>query len=641
MSEPETSIDPADRCPGCGAAVDGSWLVCAWCGGALAAPAELAEGAVLDGRYEVRRVIGRGGFGITYEVQDQRLERAVAIKELFPPSAVRHGSMVLAAPRDRDAFGEARDRFLREARVLARFTQSGIVHVYEVFEAHNTAYLVMELLSGRTLSDLQRARGGPFTADEVLDVAARVAAALEPIHEAGLLHRDVNPSNVMLTEQGRVVLIDFGLARRFDGESGESMTRAVTPGYAPPEQYAGTGDFGPACDVYGMAATLYRLLTGRTPVGAFDRQAGTRLPSPIELDPGIPRLVSDAVLDGLELNPNHRPATAAAFLDRLGLRDVEPPRHALLLDAPDVQATLAGTAPAPRASSPVARVAGPGPGGLPVLGGAAHALGGALPRVDVAAPPAPAPAPSPAAAPAPVPVVAVGAAPVPAAPARPSTVAYAPVPPVPRQPAPVGILAPPPRPEPPVVGPLPRGRGLVTVPVGVAVASLASATPVVVIPLLVLVALPALATVGDIVVHHYRSDIGADVKAWHRVDARAAAPAFFLRNVLTSILRAIPALLLGAVAIGVAALIGSPEPGSGWRDLVIRLGGVGAVLCLLLPARHGGRAFRSGTGINRVVTEFVDDRGHLATRGWVLLVVSVALTAFGLWLHPELWPLGY
>lgn len=608
--------------------------MCAWCGGALAAPAELAEGAILDGRYEVRRVIGRGGFGITYEVNDQRLERAVAVKELFPPSAVRHGSMVLAAPRDREAFGEARERFLREARVLARFTQSGIVHVYEVFEAHNTAYLVMELLSGRTLSDLQRARGGPFTADEVLDVAARVASALEPIHEAGLLHRDVNPSNVMLTEQGRVVLIDFGLARRFDGESGESMTRAVTPGYAPPEQYAGTGDFGPACDVYGMAATLYRLLTGRTPVGAFDRQAGTRLPPPIQLDPEIPRLVSDAVLDGLELNPHHRPATAAAFLDRLGLRDVEPPRHALLLDAPDVQATLAGRAPTPMASSPVARVAGPGPGGVPVLGGAARALGGAQPEVDVA--PTPDPAPVAAVRVAPVPL-----APVAAAPSRPSTTPYVPMPPVPRQPAPVGTLAPPVRPEPPVVGPLPRGRGLVTVPVGVAVASLASAAPVVVIPLLVLVALPALATVGDVVVHRYRSDIGADVKAWHRVDARAAAPAFFLRNVLTSILRAIPALLLGAVAIGVAALIGSPDPASGWRDLVIRLGGVGAVLCLLVPARHGGRAFRTGTGINRVVTEFVDDRGRLDTRGWVLLVVAVALTAFGLWLHPELWPLGY
>ncbi len=374
----------------------------------------------------------------------------------------------------------------REARVLARFTQPGIVHVYEVFEAHNTAYLVMELLSGRTLSDLQRARGGPFTADEVLDVAARVAAALEPIHEAGLLHRDVNPSNVMLTEQGRVVLIDFGLARRFDGESGESMTRAVTPGYAPPEQYAGTGDFGPACDVYGMAATLYRLLTGRTPVGAFDRQAGTRLPPPIELDPDMPRLVSDAVLDGLELNPNHRPATAAAFLDRLGLRDVEPSRHALLLDAPDVQATLAGKAPTPMASSPVARVAGPGPGGVPVLGGAAQALGGAPPDVDVAPPPDPAPAPVAAVRVAPVPL-----APVAAAPSRPSTTPYAPVPQAVRQPAPaVGTLAPPVRSEPPVVGPLPRGRGLVTVPVGVAVASLASAAPVVVIPLLVLIALP-------------------------------------------------------------------------------------------------------------------------------------------------------
>lgn len=354
-----------------------AWLVCAWCGTQIAAPAELPVGATLaDGRYQVLGIIGRGGFGITYEVGDTRLKRRVAVKELFPESAVRHGSMVLTPPQARAAFRSARDRFLREARVLARFTHPGIVRVYEVFEAHGTAYLVMERLGGRTLVDVLRARDAPFTEAEVVDVAARVAAALRPVHAAGVLHRDINPSNIMLTEHGRIVVIDFGLARDFDPGHTMGMTRMVTPGYAPLEQYRGEGRFGPTTDIYGLAASCYRLATGRVPVAAVERDAGGELPSPHRLNPAISKEVSDAILDGLELEPAHRPQDLDAFLARLGIRWLpDSPRSVLLgsvgagpadlavamgLDGAEAE-TIAGLGPAHRAHPAAAPMFDPGP----------------------------------------------------------------------------------------------------------------------------------------------------------------------------------------------------------------------------------------------------------------------------------------
>ena len=187
---------------------------------------------------------------------------------------------------------------------------------------------------------------------------------------------------------------------------------------------------------------------------------------------------------------------------------------------------------------------------------------------------------------------------------------------------------------------LPRGRGWVTVPVAVALAALASSTPVVVAAVMVVVVLPMPATLGDMVAHRYRSDVGAAVRAWHRADARTVAPVFYVRNLLAGLLRSAPGLALGAVAVVVAAAVGDPHVDSGWRDLVVRLGGVGTVLCLLLPARSGGRRFRTGTGIDHLVADLVDVRGHLRPHGWVVAIVSVARSAaLGLWLHPELWPL--
>ena len=221
------AVPPGDRCPSCQAPVAGSWLACRSCGVRLAVAAELPLGTRLaEGRFSIGPVLGRGGFGITYETDDLRLHRKVAVKELFPDAAVRHGSMVLTPPEGREAFRMARDRFLREARVLARFSDPGIVRVYEAFEEHGTAYLVLELLDGRTLADVLRDRGRAFDPEAVLDVAARVGGALSAIHAAGLLHRDVSPANLVVTESDRIVLI----AAIFAAEGNRDFSRREFPG---------------------------------------------------------------------------------------------------------------------------------------------------------------------------------------------------------------------------------------------------------------------------------------------------------------------------------------------------------------------------------------------------------------------------
>ena len=284
-----------------------------------AVPLELPSGATLQhGRFVVQRTLGRGGFGITYAAQDNRLQIPVALKELFCEGAARHGGVITPPPQGAEAFAASKERFLREAAVLARFEHPGIVRVYEVFEEAGTAYLVMELLEGRTLHEHVLARGGPLSEPDALEVAQRCGDALRVVHAAGILHRDLNPANVMLADNGRVVLIDFGLAREYALDETTPMTRMVTPGYAPPEQYALNARCGPPADVYGLAATTYWTLTSRSPVPAIDRQTGTALTAPHRIVETVSKLVSDGVLDGLELNPAHRPQTVEAFLSRVG-----------------------------------------------------------------------------------------------------------------------------------------------------------------------------------------------------------------------------------------------------------------------------------------------------------------------------------
>ncbi len=662
MDEP-TPIAPEaqDPCPHCGQPVGDAWLVCAWCGTQIAAPAELPVGATLaDGRYQVIGIIGRGGFGITYEAGDTRLKRRVAVKELFPESAVRHGSMVLTPPQARASFRAARDRFLREARVLARFTHPGIVRVYEVFEAHGTAYLVMERLSGRTLVDVLRARNQPFTEAEVLDVAGRVATALRPVHAAGVLHRDVNPSNVMLTEHGRIVVIDFGLARDFDQAQTMGMTRMVTPGYAPLEQYRGEARFGPTTDIYGLAATCYRLATGRVPVAAVERDGGRDLPAPHRLNPVISKQVSDAILDGLELEPSHRPQDLDAFLSRLGVRWLpDSPRSVLLgsvgaepvdlaVRADDTGSeteTIAGLSGPPR---PAAPIVDPGPA-VPAAPVARPEPASQLATELVGRP----------AAPATTPLAAPPAAALPTArPAR-EAATYVPLsaPPDPDRTwmpgdrravdetrgvdagwdgteasSPDGVVAA------PALDLVPNRSRLVTLPLAVFAVAAGSAAPLLVIGFVVLVVLPLLATVGDGAARRQRAERGFAEGRAERLPPSVLVPSRFVRNLATSVLRTSPIVGVSAVFLGCWYFLDQTALPQGILDIVLRLIGGGAVAMLLLAAREGSPRFRTGLGIDRLVIRLAPD-GRVTERLVVTwLVIAIGVVA-ALWLTPDAFPL--
>lgn len=282
-----------------------------------AAPLALPHGTRLrGGAFAVASVLGQGGFGITYKGGDMQLRRYVAIKEFFPHGSLRQGATLVPGAHATETYVQEKSGFLDEARTLARFNHAGIVHVFAVFEENNTAYMVMEFLDGSTLEQLLQQQGGPLPEQEAVRYALQIGKALEEVHRAGLLHRDVKPANVIVTTDQRAVLIDFGTARQYMRQL-QRMTAMLTPGYAPLEQYAQQVKRTPATDVYALGATLYHLLTGRAPVPATDRVADVPLPPVHELNPQISTPVAAAVMQALEIEAAKRPQSACELVARL------------------------------------------------------------------------------------------------------------------------------------------------------------------------------------------------------------------------------------------------------------------------------------------------------------------------------------
>ena len=225
------------------------------------------------GRYEIVSVLGQGGFGITYRARDVQLGREVAIKEYLPSAlAIRQdGATVLPrTTKMADDFGWGRDRFVTEGRTLASLHRAtAIVHVFDYLEANGTAYIVMELLSGETLEE-RITKNGKLSSEEVERILWPLLDGLEQVHSAGFLHRDIKPANILLDAAGNPTLIDFGASRAAMAGRSTALTAIFTPGYAAAEQMTSAKQ-GPWTDIYGLSATLYHAITGRTPPGAFDR----------------------------------------------------------------------------------------------------------------------------------------------------------------------------------------------------------------------------------------------------------------------------------------------------------------------------------------------------------------------------------
>jgi serine/threonine protein kinase len=247
----------------------------------------LPQNTVLDNSYRIERVIGSGGFGITYDAEDIKLRTKVALKEYYPADFGDRDATMSVRPKSelhRKTFEWGRSRFLEEAQTLARFRHSSIVRVTRVFEALSTAYMVMDLETGQSLEAWLRNLGRPPTQEELDRLLAPLLDALEIMHRQNFLHRDIAPDNIIVRGDGTPVLLDFGAARNAVAEMSRTLTGVVKAGYSPHEQYATDSRLqGPWSDIYALGATLYRAVTGRPPEEATLRMSDDQMPPAVQV----------------------------------------------------------------------------------------------------------------------------------------------------------------------------------------------------------------------------------------------------------------------------------------------------------------------------------------------------------------------
>ncbi len=279
--------------------------------------------------YRLERVLGAGAFGITYQGWDKHLNARVAIKEFFPDSLVmREGAQVVLKPGADDEFYQfGLDAFVEEARVLAQFKQPNIIRVSRYFAANGTAYFVMDYEEGRNLSELLKSEQAPIGEDRLRAIFIPILEGLRSVHDKKYLHRDIKPSNIYIRHDGTPMLLDFGAARLEFGSTGQSGMCVLTPGYAPLEQYSQDGIQGPWSDLYAVGATMYRCITGQTPVNAVDRLTALQQKQP---DP-LPSLAAaakgnysadflQAIAWMMAIEGKNRPQTVGQLLERLHVK---------------------------------------------------------------------------------------------------------------------------------------------------------------------------------------------------------------------------------------------------------------------------------------------------------------------------------
>ena len=273
-------------------------------------PLALPLGSILYGRYIVGRVLGQGGFGITYLAQDYQTKGLVAIKEFFPDSMATRTEKITVCPLSGERgenFAYGLNSFLEEAKTMAEFIGNpNITRVDCYFEENGTGYFVMEYLDGDSFLDYIKSHGGRLGWEDTMQVALPIMDALAAMHEKGIIHRDVTPDNIYITKDGTVKLLDFGAARYSLGNVSRSLDVILKHGFAPYEQYSRRGKQGPFTDVYSLGATIYYALTGTKPDDAIERRDNDQTPLPTTLGARISNSQEAVVMRALAVMPNDR-----------------------------------------------------------------------------------------------------------------------------------------------------------------------------------------------------------------------------------------------------------------------------------------------------------------------------------------------
>ena len=314
------------RCYGCMCLLDAKEKVCPLCGFdentyfIVKNKNALMPGIVLKNRYLIGKVLGAGGFGITYLGFDKILNIKVAIKEYFPADLANRsesqGNRQKIHVTDRsceESYHRGLEKFLSEARILARLShEPGVVSVQNFFYDNNSGYIILNYLPGPNLKDMVEKMPRPMEAEEIVNLLLPLIKALGEVHKMGVIHCDISPDNIVLDEKGGLVLIDFGAAKTMDLNK-KSMTIVLKKGYAPPEQYSSTIVKGPWTDVYSLCATIYFMVTHAIPTDAIARWSEDNLYDLYDLGMSVPKEFSEVIKKGMSLQVSERYQTMEAL----------------------------------------------------------------------------------------------------------------------------------------------------------------------------------------------------------------------------------------------------------------------------------------------------------------------------------------
>ncbi len=317
------------RCMGCMAEMMEEERICQRCGYKKGTDVKeayyLLPGKIVGKKYMVGKVLGYGGFGVTYIGWDMTLQRKLAIKEYLPSDfATRSYGTELLTVFSGEAtvqFQAGLNSFISEAKRLAKFNRiPEIVDIYDCFMENDTGYIIMEFLEGVTVKELL-AKQKRMPVDEARKIAMPVLKGLAEVHKEGIIHRDIAPDNIFITKKGEVKLLDFGAARYATAVQSRSLSVILKPGYAPEEQYRSRGEQGPWTDVYAMGATLYRMITGVRPEESIERMAQDNVKTPSELGIAIDANLENALMNSINVKKEYRIQNASDFYDALASKD--------------------------------------------------------------------------------------------------------------------------------------------------------------------------------------------------------------------------------------------------------------------------------------------------------------------------------